>query len=93
MEGAHIGFGFHVPDGQVRLDLQYGVARPGINQIPVACKSWFSVNRCADASNQANGVTWVTQDAPLVEVGGITANLPRIQSDAYKPWRQKIGPT
>jgi alpha-mannosidase len=32
-----------------------------------------------DISNARYGVTWVTADAPLVELGGLTANLPRSQ--------------
>jgi hypothetical protein len=92
-EGAHIGFGFNVPDGQVRLDVQFAVMRPEIDQIPGSCKNWLSVNRWADVSNTDYGITWVTLDAPLVEVGGITANLPGSKSDPYIPWRHKIEPT
>jgi hypothetical protein len=38
------------------------------------------------------GVTWVTLDAPLVQVGGITANLLNSQSDP-NVWRKTIEPT
>jgi alpha-mannosidase len=34
-----------------------------------------------DISNSKQGVTWSTADAPLMELGGLTANLPRGQSD------------
>jgi len=34
------------------------------------------VERWVDISNDKYGVTWTTSDAPLVEVGGLTANFP-----------------
>jgi alpha-mannosidase len=64
---------------------------PEIEQINGACKNWFNVQRWVDISNQDYGVTWLTPDAPLVEVGGITANLigslpdPRAWIDHLKP--------
>ena len=74
-EGVHFGFGFNVPGGVVRMDVPWGVVRPELDQIPGACKNWFTVQRWVDISNEDFGVTWLTPDAPLVEVGGITANL------------------
>ena len=93
VEGAHIGFGFRVPEGQVRLDTQFSVTRPELDQIPGACKNWFSVSRWVDVSNNKLGVLLATLDAPLIEVGSITANAPRHQPEPWKPWLQKIGPT
>jgi hypothetical protein len=43
--------------------------------MPSACKNWLAVGRWADVSNRDHGVTLVTLDAPLLEVGGITANM------------------
>jgi len=74
-EGVHFGFAFNVPDGVVRMDVPWGVVRPETDQIPGACKNWFTVQRWVDISNDRYGVTWLTPDAPLVEVGGVTANL------------------
>ena len=51
-EGVHFGFGFNVPDGTVRMDVPWGVVRPETDQIPGACKNWFTVQRCVDISNQ-----------------------------------------
>ncbi len=74
-EGLHFGFGFNVPDGTARMDVGWAVVRPEVDQIPAACKNWFSVQRWVDIANADYGVTWASVDAPLVEVGGITANL------------------
>jgi alpha-mannosidase len=78
-EGVHFGFGFRVPEGVMRMDIPWAVIRPETDQIPGACKNWFTVQRFVDISNDRSGVTWATLDAPLVEVGGLTANLPGIQ--------------
>ena len=74
-EGVHLGFAFNVPGGEMRMDIPWAVMRPEIDQLPGACKNWFTVGRWVDVSNQDYGVTWATLDAPLVEVGAITANL------------------
>jgi len=73
-EGVHFGFAFNVPDGQMRMDLAWAVIRPEADQLPGACKNWFTVQRWVDVSNDDRGVTWATLDAPLVEVGAMTAD-------------------
>jgi len=75
-EGVHIGFEFNVPDPKVRMSVPWGVIQPEQDQLAGACKNWFSVERWVDISNDKLGVTWSTTEAPLVEVGGLTANLP-----------------
>ena len=81
VEGVHFGFAFNVPNGQMRLNIPWAVIEPEKDQIAGSCKNWFSVERWVDISNPRYGVTWATLDAPLVEVGGLTANLPRTQSN------------
>lgn len=83
-EGIHFAFPFDIPGGQIRMDIGWGVIRPDHDQLPGACKNWFAVQRWVDVSNQDYGVTWATVDAPLVEVGGITAET---------PWIEQLGPT
>ncbi len=91
-ESLNFGFPFAVPDGQVRLDVPFGVIRPDADLIPGACKNWFTVSRWADVSNDQYGVTWVTLDAPLVQVGGLTANLINYQTNP-DAWRKEVDPT
>ncbi|MFO1490303.1 MAG: hypothetical protein U1F77_04210 [Kiritimatiellia bacterium] len=78
-EGVHIGFEFNVPDATVRMNSPLAVTEPEKDQIPGACKNWFSIERWVDVANTTHGVTWSTTDAPLVEMGGLTANLLRGQ--------------
>ncbi len=91
-ESVNFAFPFHVPDGQVRLEVPFGIVRPDQDQIPGSCKNWMTVDRWADVSNPECGVTWVSLDAPLVEVGGLTANLLNSQTNPAV-WRKQIGPT
>ena len=78
-EGVHIGFPFDVPDGVFRYDVAQGVVRPEVDQLAGACKNFFSVVGWVDISNDQRGVTWATPDAPLIEIGSITAELPWIR--------------
>ncbi len=91
-EGVHFGFGFNVPEGTVRMDVGWAAVRPELDQIPAACKNWFSVQRWVDISNDRYGVTWSPVDAPLVEVGGITANLIGSQTNP-EVWIQHLQPS
>ena len=82
-EGVHIGFPFDVPEGVLRYDVAHGIVRPETDQLPGACKNFFSVVGWVDISNDQRGVTWATLDAPLIEIGDITAE---------KPWMSNIEP-
>ena len=53
----------------MRMNTPLAVVRPELDQLPGACKNYFTVGRWVDVSNQDYGVTWATIDAPLVEVG------------------------
>jgi hypothetical protein len=91
-ESVNFAFPFRVPGGQMRLEVPYGLVRPDADQMPSACKNWFTVGSWADVSAADQGITWVTLDAPLVQVGGLTANLLNSQSDP-EVWRKTVGPT
>ena len=90
-ESVHFGFGFNVPQGQIRMDMPWSIVRPEIDQLPGACKNYFTVGRWVDVSNDSFGATWVTEDAPLVEVGDITVDV----SSPFEPdaWIRKLEPT
>jgi len=81
VEGVHLGFSFNVPDPVVHVNSPGTIVEPEKDQLPGACKNWFSVERWVDISDPERGVTWSTADAPLMELGGLTANLPRSQPD------------
>ncbi len=91
-ESVSFGYPFAVPGGQLKVDIPLAVMRPELDQIPGSCKNWIEVGQWADVSNDHEGITWVTLDAPLLQVGGLTANLLGGQKDPAA-WRKKIEPT
>ena len=80
-----------MPGGQFRLNVPLGVIRPEYDQMPDACKNWVCAGRWADVANADFGVTWATLNAPLVQVGAITATMLNSQSDP-NAWRKTIAP-
>ena len=91
-ESVNFAFEFNVPGGDVRLDLPLGGMRPEADQMPSACKNWFTVGRWAEVANRECGIEWVTLDAPLVQVGGLTARFLNSQYDP-ESWRKQVAPT
>lgn len=73
-EGVHFGFPFNIPDGGIHVDIAWGIYTPDEDQLPGSCKNYFTVQRWVDVSNNDYGVTFVTPDAPLVELGQITTD-------------------
>ncbi len=87
-EGYHLGFAFDIPQGVMRIDTPWAVVRPETDQLPGACKNWFSAQRWVDISNEKFGATWASVDAPLVEVGAMSPQ-PR-DPFAKRIWRKTI---
>jgi alpha-mannosidase len=91
-ESLQFAFPFSVPGGQMHMDIPLAEMRPETDQLPGANKNWLPVGRWIDVASEQLGITWVTLDAPLVEIGEISATL--VGSSA-KPelWRNHIAPT
>jgi hypothetical protein len=83
-DAVHFGFGFNVPDHTVRMETPWAVVRPNVDQLPGACRNWFTVQRWVDLSNRDYGITWAPLDAPLMQIGAMTANL--LGSVAFHEW-------
>jgi len=90
-ESVHFGFPFHVPGGVMRLDIPWAVISPDQDQLPGACRNYFTVGRWVDVSNSELGVTWATLDAPLLEVGDIRVDV-ESPFDS-RAWIKKLEPT
>jgi len=91
-ESLQFAFPFAVPGGQMRMDIPLAMMRPELDQLPGSCKNWLPVGRWIDVANAERGVTWVTLDAPLVEIGDITATMLGSQTNPGI-WRKHIEPT
>jgi alpha-mannosidase len=83
-EGVHFAFPFAVREGQLRFDVASGVVRPDADQLSGSARNFVEVQSWVDVSNDSAGVTWTTPDAPLVEIGGISAE---------SPWRRSLAPS
>ena len=88
-ESVNFAFPFHIPDGDMQLDIPLGMMHPDRDQLPGACKNWFTAGRWLEIANRDYGITWVTLDAPLVEVGDLTARLLGSQINPTV-WRNKV---
>lgn len=84
-EGVHIGFPFAVPNGVIRYDEPWSIIEPGRDQLPWTQENFFTENHWVDISNDGFGVTWASVDAPMFEIGGITATRMDDQDWLLKP--------
>jgi hypothetical protein len=91
-ESVQFAFPFAIPEGKMHIDIPLAEMRPEVDQLPGASKNWLPVGRWIDIANDRLGVTWVTLDAPLVEVGEISATIPGSQHNPLL-WREHIAPT
>jgi alpha-mannosidase len=74
-EGIHFGFPFNVPNGEIKMDIPLGIMTPEKDQIPFTNKNWYTFQRWIDISNEKQGVTWTSIEAPIVEIGDITGTI------------------
>lgn len=91
-ESVQFAFPFDIPQGQLTIDVPFATVRPELDQLPGSCKNWMPVGRWVDVSNDEVGVTWATLDAPLIEVGGVTATKLNSQTDP-EVWMRHLDPT
>jgi hypothetical protein len=90
-ESIHFAYPIQVLNGIVRLDLGRGFIRPEFDQIPGSCKDFFCVQNLVDISNEDYGLTWVSLDAPLVEIGKMTDERPA--NSGVRLWLQTFEPS
>jgi len=91
-ESVQFAFPFAVENGQIHLDVPFAVMRPEIDQLPGSCKNWLPVGRWIDVANAEYGVTCATLDAPLVEIGSLSATMLGSQTHP-EIWRTHIEST
>jgi hypothetical protein len=73
-EAVLLAFPFNVPRAIARIDTPLAVVRADADQIPGACKNYFTASRWGDVSNEDYGVTCAVADAPLIEIGAIATD-------------------
>ncbi len=91
-DGIHFGFGFNVPKSKTRVDIPWGVMEVEEDQWPQGNRNWIAMQRWLDVSNDKQGVTWCSLDAPVFEYGSMSANI-SLSFGAKGPWISKLEPS
>jgi alpha-mannosidase len=91
-ESVQFAFPFAIEDGQIHIDIPLAVMRPEKDQLLGSCKNWLPVGRWIDVANAKYGITCTTVDAPLVEIGSLSATMLGSQTHP-EIWRKHIEPT
>ncbi len=90
-ESVHLAFPFRMPPAGIRLDLGWGAINPFFEEIPGACLDFFSVQKAVSLSRPDFNLTWVTPDAPLVEIGDLTDE--RNVGGFPRAWKKELQPS
>ncbi len=70
-EGVHFAFPFNIKNGILRYDMALAECEPENDQLPGSNKNFITIENYVDISNKDFGITWVSPNAPLIEVGEI----------------------
>lgn len=90
-ESVHLAFPFRLPPAGIRLDLGWGTVNPFFEEIPGACLDFFSIQKAVSLSRPDFNLTWVTPDAPLVEIGDLTDE--RSVGGFPRAWKSELQPS
>lgn len=88
-EGVHFGFAFNIDDPKLIVDIPWGYMEVEKDQLEGANRNWITLQRWLDVSNDEYGITWCPIDAPMFEVGTMTANILGGASRSEK-WIKKL---
>ncbi len=89
-ESAHVALPFNVPQGVVRVDQGDALVEIGRDQLPGSCRDFVGVQSAIDVSNGSLGVSLVSLDAPLIELGAMTDE--RQNDRGTRNWRERVAP-
>ena len=85
-EACYLVFPFALDDARVRYDVGGQAVRPEDDQIPGACRDYFSVQRWVDIGDAHGGVTLACPDTPLWQFGGFGFGGDRASFELERPW-------
>jgi alpha-mannosidase len=90
-EGVHFGFAFNIENPKIGVDLPWGLMEIEEDQLSGANRNWIALQRWVEISNEKQGITWCPIDAPIFEVGTMTANILGGATNSDK-WIRKLDP-
>jgi hypothetical protein len=85
-EATYLVFPFALGGAQLRYDVGTQPVRPEADQIPGACRDYFSVQRWVDLEGAGAGVTLACPDTPLWQFGGFHFAANRSAFSLERPW-------
>ncbi len=65
-EGVYFAFPFAAAQPALEFQIQNGWCRPNVDQMPGACREWFTPQNLVHLDDAGFGIGWATPDAPLV---------------------------
>jgi hypothetical protein len=89
-ESGHVAFPLDVPGGLIRADQGEAIVQVGRDQLPGSCRDFVGVQSAIDVSGPSLGVSIVSLDAPLFELGAITDE--RRPDGRARRWRSDVSP-
>lgn len=69
-EATYLAFPFAMENGRAWIDLGGQAYRPEEEQLPGACRDYFTAQRWVELANDQWGVTIATPDSPMIQLGG-----------------------
>ena len=89
-ESGHLAFPFDVPGGVIRVDQGEALVEIERDQLPGSCRDFVGVQSAIDVSGPSLGVSLVSLDAALVELGALTDERPL--NGRTRSWRERVAP-
>jgi hypothetical protein len=74
-EAVYFAFPFRVSPPELAYQIQNGFVRPNADQLPGACRDWFTTQNLVVARDAGVTIGWATPDAPLVTLTDINRGL------------------
>lgn len=90
-ENVRFAFPFAVRGGDARVDLAWADMQPEKDQLKGSNKNFFTIQNWLDINNKSNGITLISPDAPIIEIGGM--NGEKWMSSPDQPWFEKYNPS
>jgi hypothetical protein len=70
-EAIYFAFPFRVPNPELAYEIQNTWVRPNDDQLPGACRDWFTTQNAVVARGRGISAAWATPDAPLITLTDI----------------------
>ena len=86
-EAVLYSFPFNIGQPEVRIDVPWGSYRPEQDQLPGSSKNYFSLQRWVDIHDREVGVTFVSVDVPMIQLGELATDA------IVSGWKDRVEPS